>query len=394
MEIRNKSSVEISKHPDHSYSWSNLLEITNDCNSFCAVCYAASGGRSNPVYLDVNQIIRSASIIKKNGLHCITITGGEPTLHPHLLKIVRQLSNMGFDVSMPTNGIIIGNNPDLPKKLKSNGLGCLYIQFDTLNSATHLKLRGYGDFSDKEKALVHVRKSGLRFGIISTVIRDNLAEAGHIIQYAAGFAPNLFLITFQAAAPAGRFNLHKDDLVHREDIIQSIIKSGTIAGLTYKNFWPYPRFDPYYLNLHPDCGALLYLAVSGKNIEPLENILHIDKLYILSSKSRAKPSFFLSKLLFFSYLLRSLRFTKIPRLLRMLFGFITKRGSHSLIIVSIEQFMGEYYQDKQRLAYCTTKHISPDGELVSGCIFNHWDDKRGPVIRNRACNDKTQAPIG
>ncbi|MEK6744137.1 MAG: radical SAM protein [Nitrospirota bacterium] len=384
MEIRNKSSVEISKPPDRSYSWSNLLEITDDCNSFCAVCYASSGGRSNPVYLDVDQIVRSASLLKKNGLHCITITGGEPTLHPQLLNIIRHLSGMGLTVNMPTNGLMIGNNPDLPKEMKSNGLGCLYVQFDTLNSATHLKLRGNDDLSVKKRALVHAKKSGLRFGVIATIIRDNLDEAGLILQYAAGFAPDLFLVTFQAAAPAGRFNLPKDDLVHREDIIHSIINSGVVPGLTYKNFWPYPRFDPYLLNIHPDCGALLYLAVSGNGIEPLENILYIDKLYRLSSRSRAKPNFFLSKLLFLSYLSRSVRFTKIPRLVRMLFGFITQRGSHSLLIVAIEQFMGEYYQDKQRLAYCTTKHMSPDGELVCGCVFNHWDEKRGPFIRSKA----------
>jgi hypothetical protein len=66
---------------------------------------------------------------------------------------------------------------------------------------------------------------------------------------------------------------------------------------------------------------------------------------------------------------------------RMLWGMLSKRGRYALLAVSVEQFLGRDYQDRERLDRCTTCNVRPDGTRVSTCIFEHPDVRRSPATR-------------
>jgi len=48
----------------------------------------------------------------------VVITGGEPTLHPHLIKIIKTIKDLGLLVKLDTNG----TNPEMLKKLVNEKL--------------------------------------------------------------------------------------------------------------------------------------------------------------------------------------------------------------------------------------------------------------------------------
>ena len=70
-----------------------MLEITDACNVNCRVCYKKRG-ESLKSLLQIQQELDAA--IKLRKLHTVTISGGEPTLHPELCQIVAMIKKYGL----------------------------------------------------------------------------------------------------------------------------------------------------------------------------------------------------------------------------------------------------------------------------------------------------------
>lgn len=380
MMMRSTSAVDPAIPPAETFTWFHILEITQSCNFNCPVCFA-SAGKTDGEYLAYDEIIAMGKGLKARGLRAVTISGGEPSLHPELFRIIRGLKKLRLDVTMLTNGFIAGEDPVFTKNLKTSGIDYCYFQFDTLNAAAHRKIRGNDFIEVKKQALANARSAGLYFGMISTFIKDNLHETGELIKFASSFAPSLSVVTFLAAAKTGRFELDDDELVDREAIINSILNSGVVKGLDIKHFRPCARFRPLGIDIHPDCASFLFLALRRGRLEPLDNYLNMDRLYSLMNRSRGRMNMLRGFITFNLYFTLSVRLKKIIPLYRMIFGMITRRGRDSVIIVAVEQFMGEVYQDQQRTDHCTNCVVMRNGSMVSACVYQHPDPRRHQYTR-------------
>jgi 7,8-dihydro-6-hydroxymethylpterin dimethyltransferase len=379
--LRAKSALPDPPLPSvRGFSWSNFIEITKECNCTCAVCFSAShpgaGGE-----LSLEQVVDVARRLRAEGLCAVTLSGGEPTLHPRLVDIVRAVRGLGMDVTMASNGLRLARDPGLARQLRRAGVNWIHLQMDTLTGEICRTLRGEDFVELKKQAAANLRAAGLRFGLTATVIRDNLPEAGDVLRFAAGHLPHLGAVGFLSAAPAGRFALPEQSTVNREDIIASLVGSGAVAGLRAEHFWPFPRFSPFALDVHPDCAALLYLAATPAGLFPLDEFVRIDRLYRLMRRSRARFNRFWGFLLLSVFFLLSIRPRRVLAVARMAWGMLSRRGRHAMMAVSVEHFLGRDYQDRDRLDRCTTCNVRPDGSRVSTCVFNHPDARRSPATR-------------
>lgn len=362
------------------FHWANFIEITKDCNCTCAICFSdSSPGAGEQVPVD--EVVAIARRLREQGGRAVTLSGGEPTLHPQLCEIVAAIRKLGMDVTLASNGLLLARDPELACRLRRAGLTYLYVQLDTLKPATCQRLRG-GDYVDaKLKAIDNAHRAGLRLGLTVTVTRDNLDEVGEVLRAAAQRAPRVGVVGFLCAAPAGRFTLPLESVINREDVIAALHKSGAAAGLGVDHFWPFPRFSPWALDLHPDCAALLFLAATPAGLRPLDDYLKIDRLYRLMARSRARFSRvwgFLLISLFFALAIRPRRLLAIARLV---LGTWLGRGGWGLMAVTVEHFLGRHYQDQERLDRCTTCNVRRDGQRVALCVFEHPDARRAPVTR-------------
>ena len=102
------------------------LLITDVCNIKCLYCHN-EGQKEVGNFLPYDFISDFKKWIIKNSvfIRSITISGGEPTLHPDLVKIITTLRPLCEKISMVTNGTIL--NKKLIVKLKNEGLD--YIKF-------------------------------------------------------------------------------------------------------------------------------------------------------------------------------------------------------------------------------------------------------------------------
>ena len=90
-----------------------MLPITNACNLRCPICFGYN--RPDPYFMPPDEFARRLDFLvdAAGAVDLINITGGEPTLHPELLDILRLAKRPGIGrVTLNTNGIVLGRRPD------------------------------------------------------------------------------------------------------------------------------------------------------------------------------------------------------------------------------------------------------------------------------------------
>ena len=82
--------------------------------------------------LTLEEYVRVITIAMSLGINKLRITGGEPTLYPHLDELLEQVGKLGLkDIALTTNGSRIRNQ--WAQRWKSLGLSRVTVSLDTLN---------------------------------------------------------------------------------------------------------------------------------------------------------------------------------------------------------------------------------------------------------------------
>jgi cyclic pyranopterin phosphate synthase len=110
------------------------ISVTDRCNFRCTYCMPAEGMEWLPrsEVLTFEEIHRVSRIfVERFGVEGIRLTGGEPTVRAHLPTLISQLSGLGVDLAMTTNGATLRNNAE---EFRSAGLRRINISLDTLHA--------------------------------------------------------------------------------------------------------------------------------------------------------------------------------------------------------------------------------------------------------------------
>lgn len=105
------------------------LNITNRCNLNCDFCYVEKGEE----ILEVEDI---KSIISQKEIDIVTLTGGEPLLHPEIFDILSLFYSNNIDINIITNGVLL--NPDFMEKIEEFSPE-LHVSYNSPNNKISLK---------------------------------------------------------------------------------------------------------------------------------------------------------------------------------------------------------------------------------------------------------------
>ncbi len=119
-ELKNRNLIEECNKGDKLNEWSKLKEydnyyfprmnlmITGKCNLNCLHCFNAKDNAPLNSELSFEEILNILDQAKEIGIHCFTLTGGEPLVHRKFLDIVKAIyeRNM-FIFELNTNGLLI-----------------------------------------------------------------------------------------------------------------------------------------------------------------------------------------------------------------------------------------------------------------------------------------------
>ncbi len=123
--------------------------LNNACNANCGFCNFARDQlpKNKWKFVTLEQATDSLDILYREGIRYLVLTGGEPTLNPNCVDIVRYGTDLGMTVMLVTNAGLL--SPKKVRKLHDAGLSSFIISVDAATEETHEENRGLPNVCDK-----------------------------------------------------------------------------------------------------------------------------------------------------------------------------------------------------------------------------------------------------
>jgi cyclic pyranopterin phosphate synthase len=110
------------------------ISLTDRCNFRCVYCMPAVGMKFQPreELLSDEELLRIVRLCAELGFTKLRLTGGEPTVRPHITELVREMKSFPNieEISMTTNGLLLAR---LASDLRDSGLDRVNVSIDTLD---------------------------------------------------------------------------------------------------------------------------------------------------------------------------------------------------------------------------------------------------------------------
>src|SRR5688572_26896422 len=148
------------------------ISLTDRCNFRCLYCMPAGGVPWLPGHdllsdEEILEIVRAAA--RQHEIRRYKLTGGEPTLRPGLVDLVRKLRASGDvdDLSMTTNGALLEK---LAAPLRDAGLGRVTVSLDSLREGRFRQITRTGDLAAVLRGLDRAEAAGFDAVKINCVV--------------------------------------------------------------------------------------------------------------------------------------------------------------------------------------------------------------------------------
>jgi tetraether lipid synthase len=254
--------------PDHEqHSCLAIMEVNEHCNLTCPTCFASSspalaGTRS---LAEVERMLDL--LVESEGQpDLLQISGGEPTLHPEILEILRAARRRPIrHVMLNTNGIRIAGDPEFVAALAEMKRAFeVYLQFDALSEHALKTIRGADLRRVRERALEALERAGISTTLVCVIRKGvNDGEIGDVLRYAQRWSC-VRGVTFQPVQDAGRnegFDPGENRIVLSE-IRRAIIDQWGVFG----------EDDLIPLPCNPDAISIGYGMRAGVEVKPLTHL--------------------------------------------------------------------------------------------------------------------------
>lgn len=170
-----------------------VWNLSRACNMKCAHCYEDAGTKGTDE-LNSQQIMEGLEKMAKTGVTSIAFSGGEPTVHPHILDFINKANELGMFAAMATNGYILSKDKECQKYI-DNGLQFVQISVDGLKPETHDSFRGVnGAWKKAIHAVENCVNSDLFVEVATTATTYNIHEIPEMIEFMREIGVDWFMI--------------------------------------------------------------------------------------------------------------------------------------------------------------------------------------------------------
>ena len=184
---------------------SYYVYMTAGCNLACQHCWLSPKFQSNSStggHLDYDLFALAVNEGLPLGLSHVKLTGGEPLLHPDLIKMVDLIKEKGLRLTIETNGVLLTKS--LAHYLKENSsLAHISVSLDGATPEIHDPFRGVkGCFDEAVQGIRFLVEAGYHPQVIMSIHDGNVDE----IEAMVGLAEKLGAgsVKFNLIQPTGR----------------------------------------------------------------------------------------------------------------------------------------------------------------------------------------------
>jgi uncharacterized radical SAM superfamily Fe-S cluster-containing enzyme len=307
----------------------------------------------------------------------LQLSGGEPTLHPDVVRMVRYAYEQPIQaVMVNTNGIRLAHDDGLVAELaRMRDRLEVYLQFDGFDEHTSRALRGESLVETKLRTIEALARHDLRCTLVCTVDHNtNLHEVGRVLRFGLD-RPIVRGVSYQLATYCGR-HLDPGDLERRAtmpDLVKALAAQ-TGGLLAESDFYPLPC-------AHPNCHMMGYLYRGGEKPVPINRLIDVRKhLDLIANSIVYTPA--RARQLVARYLESAggcgcgpggcgTNGTAEAGLDEfMIKALAEKLGGTEVFRVTLTAFLDVHNFDTRRVMKCCLAHVLPSGHVVPFCAYN------------------------
>ncbi len=176
-------------------------ELTRSCNLACVHCRAAAQDRPYEGELSEAECRKVMDQIAEVAKPIVILTGGEPLLRPDVFDLARYGSELGFRMTMATNGTLLTRQ--VVQRIIDSGIQRISVSLDGAGAESHDAFRKVqGAFEGALRGIAFAREAKLDFQINTTITDANIEEFPKIHELAVSLgavAHHIFMLV-----PMGR----------------------------------------------------------------------------------------------------------------------------------------------------------------------------------------------
>jgi 7,8-dihydro-6-hydroxymethylpterin dimethyltransferase len=360
--------------PEHAqHTCLGIIEVNTACNLDCPICFADSGTgpQEHGFSLSLEQVesMLDAFVRAEGEPEAVQLSGGEPSIHPQIVEMLRAAKDRGIQlVMLNTNGIRLARDPRFAPALAEIGVH-VYLQFDGLRKQTQLAIRGRDLTEEKLRALDRCAEAGVSVSLAAAVDRGvNEDEIGEIVRLGIDH-PGVTGVFFQPVTHSGRFPNGSDplDKLTNPDVIDAIADQ-LPHWFRADDFVPVPCCSP-------TCRSATFALYDGQDLVPLPRLVDVED-YLDYVSNRALPDPEVRTALEGLWSAKAAGgtagaaerldcvacATAMPAELRE----VAAQG----FMIVVQDFQDPYTLDVEKLRKCCVSEIVPDGRLIPFCAYN------------------------
>jgi len=155
------------------------IQVVRHCNHFCGFC----SNPTTPYTHDFASMQALVDDLVRRGYFGVILTGGEPTLHPELPRVVGYARDRGLHVRMITNGWRLGDRA-FARELAAAGLRLVHVSIYSGRPEIEARLRGVeGTLPRALAALDAAAAAGIEVNVNCVINRLNADHLDENVRY-------------------------------------------------------------------------------------------------------------------------------------------------------------------------------------------------------------------
>ncbi len=365
-----------------------VFSVTNACNMDCPICFTYN--RPDRKYFMSREELRSLldKLIARAGpFDLMNITGGEPTLHPEIVELLKECRRPEIGrVTMNSNGLRLATDEDLCRALAELGVFVI-LSFDTFRSDRALSIHGRDVIDLKRRALENLQRFGIGTTLLNVMIRGvNEDEIGAVIELARTH-PVVRSVTIQTMTFTGKGGTNfKPRETMPLDGAAKAVEFATNGAMRGSQFFPHA-------GAHPLCYSVAYYLKNDGSYRSLTDFFTVEELrqmfeygYLLQPEDDGQEVFRVAIDRLWAAGDKSNLLPAVKGLVERMYprGQSLSRAARqavaeqSLLAVYVHSHMDEDTLDLARLTVCPDQVPDPDGRLIPACAYNLFYREKDP----------------
>ncbi len=192
-ELGDKGILKISEKPENEHELTDIqIEIITGCNERCVHCYIPNAEKNKCVLMPNKMVHSIIDQFKVLGGKSITLSGGEPLLHPDLCDMINYCALNNLRINIFTNLTLLDDK--ITSALLDSNIGVVQTSLYSMNPNVHDDITKVpGSFAKTLHGIEKLKENGIEVQIACPVMSKNKEGLSELVDFAVGNGINLRL---------------------------------------------------------------------------------------------------------------------------------------------------------------------------------------------------------